>query len=107
MGLPADVATNPMQLLAGPYHPAFGHLVYERLYLMAAKKMLHQSKPLKRVTVHVHPKGVSTMRGLHSGNITHLTHCFCLEDLQIVPDETLERYQVAVDDQWCSIFDAA
>jgi len=105
MGLPADVAVDPKQLLAGPYHPAFGHLVYERLYLEAAIRMIEKSRG--GVVLHVHPKGLSTMRGLNNGNITKLTRYFHLDKVKILPDPALNRYQIAMGEQCRSILDAA
>jgi histone acetyltransferase (RNA polymerase elongator complex component) len=107
MGLPAEVAADPAQLIAGPYHPAFGHLVFERLYLKTAIKMLDSSRLNSKVTICVHPKGISNMRGLRNGNVTQLTKNFNLAKLAIVPDARLDRYQIAVGDQYCSILDAA
>ncbi len=107
MGLPADVATDPDQLLAGPFHPAFGHLVYERLYLKAAQKLLNASGPLNAVTIRVHPKGISTMRGLKNGNIAKLVDHCNLTHLTILPDATLGRYHLAIGDHSESILTAS
>jgi len=107
MGLPADVAADPQQLLAGPYHPAFGHLVYERLYFTTVEKMFSKSKPLKKVTLRVHPGGISAMRGLNNGNVDRLIEQFSLNHVTVAPDKTLERYQVAFGEQCRSILGTA
>lgn len=107
MGLPADVVAEPDQLLAGPYHPAFGHLVYERLYFKATEKLLNASGSLNAVTISIHPKGVSTLRGLNNGNIAKLNECFHLTSLSVLSDATLGRYEVAIGDRCRSILDVS
>ena len=57
-------------LLAGPYHPAFGALVESSLFLEMASALLAKVEPLKSgVTFFVAPSDVSNLRGLNNGNL--------------------------------------
>ncbi len=61
-------ATN--QVLAGPYHPAFGHMVYSEWYLDTIGEMLNsvEYKPLN-IILKVHSANESKVRGLKNANI--------------------------------------
>ena len=98
MGLQAtDDLEKGSTILAGPYHPSFGHLVYSQIFLDQAISAI-KSAPLKgdRVGLHVHPHSVSKMRGLKNGNIKKLREKFHLQSIEIVPDNTLKEDQLAV-----------
>jgi len=91
MGLQAteDLA-DESTVLAGPYHPAFGHLVYSELFLDAACAALKAADPTAtNVTIFVNPRRISSMRGLKNANIMLLKRQFGLAEIDIVPDINL------------------
>jgi len=90
-------------LLAGPYHPAFGHLVHSRIFLDALLARLHRdARHLPGpVAVRVHPAAVSTLRGLHNDNLRVLEERFGTDSLGIVLDLTLNRGHLLVDGRLC------
>ena len=65
MGLqPTEELDSESTVLAGPYHPAFGELVYSSVFFDMAKELLESIQPQPdNVTLSVHPKSVSKVRG--------------------------------------------
>ena len=98
MGLQAtEVFADTSNLLAGPYHPAFGHMVYSEIFLdMAVVELESLNSTGKSIRFYVHPRSVSKMRGLKNGNIKKLGERFHLRSFQIVPDESLNEDQLTV-----------
>ncbi len=98
MGLQAteDLAEGST-VLAGPYHPAFGHLVYSETFLDMAMSAIKSANPKgERIGLVVHPRSVSKMRGLKNGNIKKLRVKFRLQSIEIVPDDSLKEDQLEV-----------
>jgi histone acetyltransferase (RNA polymerase elongator complex component) len=84
-------------ILAGPYHPSFGHLVYSDIFLdMAVDQIELANSKGDRVDLHVHPRNVSKMRGIKNGNIKKLRGKFHLQSVEIVPDDSLKEDQLKV-----------
>jgi histone acetyltransferase (RNA polymerase elongator complex component) len=79
-------------VLAGPYHPAFGHMVHSEIFLdMATAIMENKAVSRETVTIKVHPRSISKMRGLKNRNVETLKKKFRLQSLEIVPDPSLEE----------------
>ncbi|GAB6097124.1 radical SAM protein [Desulfatiferula olefinivorans] len=78
--------------LAGPYHPAFGHLVASAVFLDLARALLGtRTSPANRAPVFfVHPKNISKLRGLKNQNLHVLKAEFNLTDLTVLGDESLD-----------------
>ena len=84
-------------ILAGPYHPAFGHLVFSDIFLDRATSVLKSEIILTdNVSINVHPRSISKMQGLKNRNIEILKRNFCLKSIRIVPDVSLGEDQLAV-----------
>ncbi len=98
MGLQAtDDLEKGSTILAGPYHPSFGHLVYSEIFLDMAIDQIESANPKgDRVDLHVHPRSVSKMRGLKNANIKKLRGKFHLQSFEIVPDDSLKEDQLKV-----------
>ena len=98
MGLQAtDDLEKGSTILAGPYHPSFGHLVYSEIFLDMAMSAIKSAHPKgDSVGLHVHPRSVSKMRGLKNGNIKKLRRKFHLQSIEIVPDDSLKEDQLTV-----------
>jgi histone acetyltransferase (RNA polymerase elongator complex component) len=96
MGLQATADLVPgATIVAGPYHPAFGHLVHAEIFRERAGEKIAASTG-DSVTLAVHPHSVSRLRGLKNVNIERLTEQFHLRQLDIVTDPTLDPEEVAL-----------
>ena len=96
MGLQAaDGLNDPAIVLAGPYHPALGHLVYSKILLDAAiEKLSSGQTPGQTVTLTVHPRSLSRMQGLNKTNIELLKQRFHIQTLLLATDSSLDADSV-------------
>jgi histone acetyltransferase (RNA polymerase elongator complex component) len=88
---------NSETILAGPYHPAFGHLVYSEIFLDNAILAI-KSEKIKggTVAIRVHPNNVSKMRGQKNDNIKTLKRQFHFNAIDIIPDATIAADKLMV-----------
>jgi histone acetyltransferase (RNA polymerase elongator complex component) len=98
MGLQdSDGLTPEGELLAGPYHPAFGHLVHSEIALdavsMALVEMNYRSQPL---TITTHPAMVSRVQGLRKKNIEKLKQTFGLETVNLIQNASIPKDRLVV-----------
>ncbi len=98
MGLQiSDDLQAESEIVAGPYHPAFGHLVHSEIFLDRAISAIASKKDdLDTARIHVHPRSVSKLRGIRNGNIDLLTRRFQIRSLKIVEDPSLDINSVSV-----------
>jgi len=98
MGLQAsEDLEKGSEILAGPYHSAFGHLVFSRIFLDMATSILNSEKYAQdEIIIKVHPRSISKMRGLKNRNIKMLKQKYNIKSLSILPDHTLEKDKVKV-----------
>ncbi|MBR9984702.1 MAG: radical SAM protein [Desulfosarcina sp.] len=98
MGLQAaDGLTRTGGLIAGPYHPAFGHLVHGEIVLDAVSSALDQmEKRPDPLTISVHPGMVSRVQGLHKQNISRLKTAFDLKNIVLHQDGRLAKGHLVV-----------
>jgi histone acetyltransferase (RNA polymerase elongator complex component) len=98
MGLQAsEDLDDGATILAGPYHPAFGHLVFSEIFLDRATLLLKKNIPLSdTITIRVHPRSIPKMRGLKNSNIDILKKKFRIKSLKIVPDTGLAEDSPAI-----------
>jgi len=98
MGLQAsDMMADDSMVLAGPWHPAFGHLVLsEMLYDMACNKIDPYLDGLKSrdFFLTVHPKSESRLRGNKNSNFKRLRLRYPELDFSIRLDEKIPLNQV-------------
>ncbi len=99
MGLQAsEDLDREATVLAGPYHPAFGHLVYSEIFLDRASALL-EKLPLvggSAVTLAVHPHSISRMRGLKNRNLAILKKKYNIIKIHVLPDPAVRNDQVKV-----------
>ncbi len=89
---------KPGSLVAGPYHPAFGHLVYSALFLDRMVDRFEAMGALpKRLNVRVNPRDVARAVGERRQNIRFLKDRFRLEDVTVIsdPDTAIRGLDVA------------
>jgi histone acetyltransferase (RNA polymerase elongator complex component) len=98
MGLQASQdLENGSTILAGPYHPAFGHLVYSEIFLdMAVDQIESSALKADSIAIRVNPGKVSQLRGLRNKNIEILKEKFGFESVAVKPDDTLAKNQIKV-----------
>jgi histone acetyltransferase (RNA polymerase elongator complex component) len=99
MGLQTTVSLQePGAVVAGPFHPAFGHLVHSALFLDRATKALEEGEPeSKRIALSVHPHDVPKLKGLKGENVRKLVERFDLEELRVLPDPLLSENALRVE----------
>ena len=98
MGLQASQdLSQGSTVLAGPYHPAFGHLVMSEVFLdiavAAVKAVKNQSDTL---TIKVHSADIPKMRGIKNKNIEILKNRFKLKSIKIIPDPSIAKDSIAI-----------
>lgn len=98
MGLQAsqdlDAGTD---ILAGPYHPAFGQLVYAELFLDKARLLLRNSEIRSgAITLQTNPRSLSRLQGIRNRNIQALTNEFGLQSIAIATDDSLAENELKV-----------
>ncbi len=72
------------KLLAGPYHPALGELVWSRLYRNEAERILAWERELPReITLLVRERDISKLTGQGRGNLLWLQERFGLASLRV------------------------
>lgn len=98
MGLQASESLDaPGTVVAGPYHPAFGHLVHSRHFLSCAAGLLeNDAAPREAVVIQVHPRSISRMRGLGNKNVEILKELFHIHHITVVPNPGLSMTAVRV-----------
>lgn len=98
MGLQAtESLLEPGAVVAGPFHPAFGHLVHSALFLDLGTRELEKQKTIaKRVSLKVHPRDVPKLKGLKNFNMRQLIQRFELKELQVLSDPTVPENSVRV-----------
>ena len=98
MGLQfSEAIGNKRTILTGPYHPAFGHMVYSEIFLDLASTLLKTDrKSSKTITIKVHPRSIPKMRGYKNKNVENLKRKFQIESLKIIPDPTLPENRLTV-----------
>jgi histone acetyltransferase (RNA polymerase elongator complex component) len=106
MGLQATTELdNKDVILAGPYHPAFGHLVWSEVYFdravaaITAAGMAEKQMQGRSVEIRISPRCVPCMRGYKNSNIHMLREMFALADVAVIPDPSMEEGLVAVTDR--------
>jgi histone acetyltransferase (RNA polymerase elongator complex component) len=86
-------------VVAGPFHPAFGHLVQSMCYLAAVREALHRCPVLSdRIELHVNPKGLARLCGQHNSNCAELKREFGFSRVRVVADSGLEADFIGLPD---------
>ena len=98
MGLQAtEDLEKDSTILAGPYHAAFGHLVYSAIFLDMAIAALKSDKANRGTAAfHVHPHSISKMRGPENKNISILKERFKLKLVKVIPDASLGQDELQI-----------
>ena len=79
------------ELLAGPYHPAFGELVASRIWLKRIRALLASCPEGKRLTVRISPRDLSAVIGMKRMNMQRLERLGLADRLEIITDTNMKR----------------
>lgn len=105
MGLQPTTELNAgAGVVAGPFHPAFGELVYSSMWLDALRDALdaHGFSRLN-LTIETHPSAISRVRGYRNANVVRLCREFDLRGIQTRPDSRLAETIVRINGITCSL----
>jgi len=100
MGLQAaEYFEKETVILAGPYHPAFGHLVYSETFLdEVLKKLEHSEIPAGySVVIKAHSRNISKIRGLKNKNIEFLKNRFHVPSVKVIHDDFMDSDALEID----------
>ncbi len=100
MGLQAsDMMEDESMVLAGPWHPAFGHLVYSELFFDSVCNKIDQSLDLlqsERLDLVVHPRSEPRLRGNKNINLKRFELRYPSLKFSIRVDAALSADQVDI-----------
>jgi len=98
MGLQAsDGLDDSGNLLAGPYHPAFGHLVHSAIVFDALSSTIEKIASLPDpLTIIAHPRMISRVQGMNKHNLSQLRQTFGLETIRLIQKESLAADRLVV-----------
>jgi len=84
-------------VLAGPHHPAFGHLVYSEIFNDTALAAIESVGFRKdSLSIYVNPRNISKMRGLNNSNIKKLIEKFRFNSVEVRPDSSLGEEELYI-----------
>jgi histone acetyltransferase (RNA polymerase elongator complex component) len=89
------------QILAGPWHDAFGHMVRSEVYHRRMKANLPLKGEAEHILIRVHPNDVPLMRGHKNSGIRAIEKKTGAE-IHLLPDAALSRGQIEVEKKWYS-----
>jgi len=91
-------------VLAGPYHPAFGHLVLSEIYMDTICGFYNSNPPAHRtIDIIANPGCISRIRGIKNENVRHLEKRFNLDRINIKADPALSLQGLFIDRQWLDL----
>jgi len=86
-------------VLAGPYHPAFGHMVLSEIMFDKAVSLIGKNPKAiasRSIKISVHPSFVSRMQGLNKQNIFRMKKRFGFERIQIIADPEIPLDDISI-----------
>ena len=98
MGLPISSEPDLRDVvLAGPVHPAFGHLVLSEIVLdQICRELAHHPIAGARVILTAHPSNLSRLQGQNRGNLSSLRQKFRLKSVEAMVDVRLAADEIHI-----------
>jgi histone acetyltransferase (RNA polymerase elongator complex component) len=98
MGLQASAALDRNHsLVAGPFHPAFGQLVMSKLFFDTVGRALRKTGvPGNTISIAVHPRSVTNLKGQKNVNLELLKHRFSLSSITVLAEPALAEASITV-----------
>jgi hypothetical protein len=90
---PTEELERPGNVLAGPWHPAFGQLVASSRFLVSMRALLEPGNASAPVTFAVHPADLSSAIGQNRRNIRAIREQYN-RDARIIADPALPKGSV-------------
>jgi len=90
MGLQPSVSLEE-NVVAGPYHPAFGELVQSRLWLKKIRYRLASLGPEQKLLIHISQRDMSAVVGMKKQNIDRLEQLGFSGRFTILPNKNMAR----------------
>jgi histone acetyltransferase (RNA polymerase elongator complex component) len=88
-------------VIAGPYHPAFGHLVFSEIFMDTICSYYQKYPPIQnKATIMANPKCISRIRGIKNENIRNLKTRFNLDEITVKSNSSLSPEGLSIDDHW-------
>jgi histone acetyltransferase (RNA polymerase elongator complex component) len=108
LGLQATDGLNAgTDMVAGPYHPAFGELVYSALWLDMMRDALQKSVlRAGEATIKLHPKLLSRVKGHKNSNLKTLSREFSMPLPTISIDHRLPLDLIRINDKACRLLNS-
>jgi histone acetyltransferase (RNA polymerase elongator complex component) len=105
MGLQASQELNNKEVvIAGPYHPAFGHLVFSEIFMDMMCTFFQKNPPVQsKVELIANPRCISRIRGIKNENILNLKTRFKFDQIAVVPDPELSPHGLSINHHWINL----
>jgi histone acetyltransferase (RNA polymerase elongator complex component) len=89
-------------LVAGPYHPAFGELVESRLMLEQITSILDREKPRENshISISFHPHSRSKVTGQKKYNLEYLRKRYGVNNISLIPRDDLEKEDIVIENSF-------
>ena len=102
MGLQSSQDLDSKEVvIAGPYHPAFGHLVLSAVFMDMICEFFKKNPPTgNKIEFVVNPKCISRIRGIGNQNIRSLEKKFDFSQIIIKSDTTLSIEGLFINGHW-------
>ncbi len=84
-------ASLERELVAGPYHPAFGELVAARIWFKKIRPLLAGCPVGKRVELRISPRDLSAVTGMKRSNMRRFEGLGLADRLEIKTDNEIQR----------------
>jgi histone acetyltransferase (RNA polymerase elongator complex component) len=84
-------ASLERELVAGPYHPAFGELVAARIWFKKIRPLLAGCPAGKRVELRISPRDLSAVMGMKRANMRRFEGLGLASRLEIQTDNEIQR----------------
>ncbi len=99
VGLHSDVLVNADNVIAGPYHPAFGELVQAELYVEKVVMLYEKGK-----TLHISPKDVSLLKGFKQKYLKKLKTTLNIQKIPIIIDKIIDKRHINISEEITNIY---
>lgn len=96
IGLHSDEGLTESGIEAGPFHPAFGELVFNKIYLDKICAFLDNGKYTDEITVCVNSGEISKVIGNRKSNISYLKSAYKIKDIKIKADNKIKKGDFAI-----------
>ncbi len=102
MGLQSsEMSLNDNSLVAGPWHPAFGHLVLSEIFFDASKSIINsiltKNPDNNSIILKIHPSAESKLRGDKNHNLRKLKQIFPKIIFKIERDISIDKESVGAE----------